>query len=76
MDFSFNKLSGPLPRSIEKLGKLRHLNVSYNNLTGEIPSSAVYRKLNFTSFLGNAALEKGVGPVTSRVRRLKHPTRK
>jgi Leucine-rich repeat (LRR) protein len=56
MDFSFNKLSGPLPRSIEKLRKLRHLNMSYNNFTGEIPYSGAFRKLNFTSFLGNAAL--------------------
>jgi hypothetical protein len=56
MDFSFNMLSGPLPRSIEKLGKLRHLNLSYNNFTGEIPSSGAFRKLNFTSFLGNTAL--------------------
>jgi Leucine-rich repeat (LRR) protein len=56
MDFSFNMLSGPLPRSIEKLGKLRHLNLSYNKFTGEIPSSGAFRKLNFTSFLGNTAL--------------------
>eukprot|EP00253_Pinus_taeda_P007379 PITA_07379 len=56
MDFSFNKLSGTLPPSIEKLGNLSHLNVSYNNLTGEIPCSGAFRKLNFTSFLGNAGL--------------------
>eukprot|EP00253_Pinus_taeda_P017400 PITA_17400 len=56
MDFSFNKLSGPLSLSIGKLKNLMHLNLSYNNLTGEIPSSGAFRKLNITSFLGNAAL--------------------
>lgn len=55
-DLSFNKLSGPLPRSTEKLGKLGHLNVSYNNFTGEIPSSGAFRKLFFSSFLGNVLL--------------------
>eukprot|EP00253_Pinus_taeda_P033509 PITA_33509 len=56
LDLSFNKLSGPLPTSIEKLQKLKHLNLSYNNFTGEVPSSGAFRKLNFTSFLGNSGL--------------------
>eukprot|EP00253_Pinus_taeda_P007253 PITA_07253 len=56
LDLSFNKLSGPLPSSIEKLQKLTHLNLSYNNFTGEVPSSGAFRKLNFTSFLGNSGL--------------------
>eukprot|EP00253_Pinus_taeda_P004568 PITA_04568 len=56
MDLSFNQLFGSLPSSIEKLGKLRHLNLSYNKLAGEIPSSGAFRRLKFTSFLGNAAL--------------------
>eukprot|EP00253_Pinus_taeda_P015617 PITA_15617 len=56
LDLSFNKLSGPLPSSIEKLQKLTHLNLSYNNFTGEVPSSGAFRKLKFTSFLGNSGL--------------------
>eukprot|EP00253_Pinus_taeda_P006283 PITA_06283 len=56
LDLSFNKLSGPLPTSIKKLQKLMHLNLSYNNFTGEVPSSGAFKKLNFTSFLGNSGL--------------------
>eukprot|EP00253_Pinus_taeda_P033266 PITA_33266 len=56
LDLSFNKLSSPLPTSIKKLQKLKHLNFSYNKFTGEVPSSGAFKKLNFTSFLGNSGL--------------------
>ncbi|KAJ3671023.1 hypothetical protein LUZ60_008449 [Juncus effusus] len=39
LDFSFNRLKGPIPGTISMLGSLQVLNLSSNFLTGSIPDS-------------------------------------
>nr|GEU42981.1 putative leucine-rich repeat protein, plant-type [Tanacetum cinerariifolium] len=53
LDLSMNKLSGELPMSLSSLNSLSSFNVSYNNLTGRIPSSTQLQSLNESCFVGN-----------------------
>ncbi|GKC10653.1 leucine-rich repeat protein [Tanacetum coccineum] len=48
-----NKLYGELPMSLSGLNSLSSFNVSYNNLTGRVPSSTQLQSLNESSFFGN-----------------------
>ncbi|GJY72649.1 leucine-rich repeat protein [Tanacetum coccineum] len=52
-DLSLNKLYGELPMSLSSLSLLSSFNVSYNNLTGRVPSSTQLQSFNETSFFGN-----------------------
>jgi LRR receptor-like serine/threonine-protein kinase FLS2 len=56
IDLSYNDLSGAIPKSLEALLKLKYLNVSFNKLFGEIPSSGPFAKFTAKSFSGNKAL--------------------
>ncbi|CAN4090319.1 unnamed protein product [Withania somnifera] len=55
LDLSLNALSGTIPKSLEKLS-LKSINVSFNNLEGEIPSGGVFANSTLESFLGNKGL--------------------
>ena len=53
---SLNALSGTIPQSLEKLSYLKSINVSFNDLEGEIPSGGVFANSTLQSFLGNKGL--------------------
>ncbi|KAK2984315.1 hypothetical protein RJ640_002693, partial [Escallonia rubra] len=76
LDLSRNNLSGLIPKSLDKLMYLKHFNVSYNKLHGEIPSGGPFKNFISQSFLPNEALcgttQFGVRPCkTNFVDRLK-----
>ncbi|KAJ4833563.1 hypothetical protein Tsubulata_018772, partial [Turnera subulata] len=56
LDLSSNKLSGPIPKSLEKLQYLKDLNLSSNRFRGEIPSGGNFAKFTALSFVGNDGL--------------------
>jgi hypothetical protein len=64
-DLSHNELSGEIPTSLADLKSLAHLNLSYNNLTGPIPSGNQLRVLDDQAsiYIGNPNL---CGPPVSR----------
>uniref|UniRef100_M1C6B0 non-specific serine/threonine protein kinase n=1 Tax=Solanum tuberosum TaxID=4113 RepID=M1C6B0_SOLTU len=47
---------GSIPKSLEKLYYLKSINVSFNDLEGEIPSGGVFANSTLQSFLGNKGL--------------------
>uniref|UniRef100_M1CZ09 Serine-threonine protein kinase, plant-type n=1 Tax=Solanum tuberosum TaxID=4113 RepID=M1CZ09_SOLTU len=47
---------GTIPKSLEKLSYLKGINVSFNDLEGEIPSGGVFANSTLQSFLGNKGL--------------------
>ncbi|XP_027182372.1 receptor kinase-like protein Xa21 [Coffea eugenioides] len=53
---SHNNLSGYIPKSLEALRDLKDLDVSYNHLSGEIPSGGHFANFTAESFLFNDAL--------------------
>ncbi|WMV23683.1 hypothetical protein MTR67_017068 [Solanum verrucosum] len=46
---------GTIPKSLEKFSYLKSINVSFNDLEGEIPSGGVFANSTLQSFLGNKA---------------------
>ncbi|XP_062171370.1 probable LRR receptor-like serine/threonine-protein kinase At3g47570 [Alnus glutinosa] len=56
LNLSYNNLSGSILKSLEALSFLKYLNVSFNELSGEIPSGGPFVKFTAESFLGNKAL--------------------
>ncbi|XP_062165822.1 receptor kinase-like protein Xa21 [Alnus glutinosa] len=56
MDLSYNDLSGAIPKSLEALSQLKFFNVSFNKLSGEIPTSGPFANFTAKSFIGNKAL--------------------
>ncbi|PHU16749.1 hypothetical protein BC332_12444 [Capsicum chinense] len=50
------KLQGTIPKSMERLSYLKSINVSFNDLEGEIPSGGVFVNSTLQSFLGNKGL--------------------
>lgn len=52
-----NNLSGPIPETMTMLSLLSHLNLSYNNLSGEIPyGGQLFSLLDPSIYAGNSAL--------------------
>ncbi|KAD5961713.1 hypothetical protein E3N88_13186 [Mikania micrantha] len=59
LDISNNNLSGQIPNFLELL-KLEHLNLSYNDLEGEIPMVGVFANKRAFSVMGNSRLCGGI----------------
>ncbi|KAJ0081588.1 hypothetical protein Patl1_10488 [Pistacia atlantica] len=55
-NLSGNSLIGAIPKSLEKLLYLKHINVSFNRLQGEIPTGGSFANFSAESFMGNSAL--------------------
>lgn len=51
-----NNLTGEIPKSLEALIQLKYFNVSFNRLSGEIPSGGPFANLTNESFMSNEAL--------------------
>ena len=57
LDLSNNRLFGPIPGSMSSLTSLVHMNLSFNKLTGRIPSGNQLQTLNdVTIYKGNPSL--------------------
>ncbi|XP_042415256.1 receptor-like protein 32 [Zingiber officinale] len=57
IDLSNNSLTGVIPQDLSRLTALHHLNLSYNNLSGNIPSGYQLQTLQDASiYIGNAHL--------------------
>ncbi|GKB82044.1 leucine-rich repeat protein [Tanacetum coccineum] len=69
-DLSLNKLSGELSLSLSSLNSLSTFNVSYNNLTGRIPSSTQLQRLNELCCFVNQLCRD---PLTVRCSRMEAP---
>ncbi|MCL7045368.1 hypothetical protein MKW94_008764 [Papaver nudicaule] len=52
LKYSTYKLTGRIPRDLTKLGNLKSLDVSNNDLCGTIPTTGSFTKLSEKSFLG------------------------
>ena len=69
LDLSNNYLFSTIPKTIEELQYLKFLNLSFNNLSREIPFGGPFANFTAESFLGNVALcgnsTFGVPPCTS-----------
>ncbi|KAL8241364.1 hypothetical protein R6Q59_014719 [Mikania micrantha] len=59
LDISNNNLSGQIPKFLTLL-KLEHLNLSYNDLEGEIPMVGVFANESAFSVIGNSRLCGGI----------------
>ncbi|MBA0771187.1 hypothetical protein Gotri_019691, partial [Gossypium trilobum] len=53
LDLSMNRLNSEIPPSFSNLNFLNHFNVSYNNLTGHIPTSTQLQSFENLSYVGN-----------------------
>ena len=51
-----NRLSGVIPQGVATISFLSHLNLSYNNLSGKIPSGTQIQGSTPLSFIGNPEL--------------------
>ncbi|KAL6343099.1 hypothetical protein AAG906_018936 [Vitis piasezkii] len=49
-------ISGEIPQSMKNLSFLSHLNLSYNNFSGRIPSGTQLQSFDAISYIGNAEL--------------------
>ena len=69
LDLSNNYLFSTIPKTIKELQYLKFLNLSFNNLSREIPFGGPFANFTAESFLGNVALcgnsTFGVPPCTS-----------
>ncbi|KAI3705408.1 hypothetical protein L1987_75645 [Smallanthus sonchifolius] len=59
LDISYNNLSGRIPKFLEEL-KLEHLNMSYNDFEGEVPTVGVFTNESAFSGMGNSRLCGGI----------------
>ncbi|KAJ0785323.1 putative protein kinase RLK-Pelle-LRR-XII-1 family [Helianthus annuus] len=55
-DVSNNRLSGNIPTGLSKIQTLKHLNLSYNNFAGTVPTEGIFYLATSLSFLGNPNL--------------------
>ncbi|KAM6586396.1 hypothetical protein CsatA_009001 [Cannabis sativa] len=53
LDLSRNRLCGHIPTRLSSLSFLSHLNLSYNNLSGQIPIGTQLQSMDASSFVGN-----------------------
>ncbi|XP_062076601.1 receptor-like protein EIX2 [Humulus lupulus] len=53
LDLSMNQLSGNIPPGMSSLNFLNHLNLSYNNLLGEISTSTQMQTMDASGFIGS-----------------------
>ncbi|XP_022728553.1 leucine-rich repeat receptor-like kinase protein FLORAL ORGAN NUMBER1 [Durio zibethinus] len=53
LDLSMNRFHGEIPSSFSNLNFLNHFNLSYNNLTGQIPLSTQLQSFDKFSYIGN-----------------------
>jgi LRR receptor-like serine/threonine-protein kinase FLS2 len=56
LNLSYKNLSSVIPKYVEALSHLKYLNVSFNKLYREIPSTSAFANSTAKSFLGNKAL--------------------
>jgi hypothetical protein len=56
LDVSRNNLFGLIPMDLEKLSFLKYLNISFNDIEGELPTEGVFRNINAISVIGNNKL--------------------
>ncbi|KAL7111153.1 hypothetical protein ACP275_05G070000 [Erythranthe tilingii] len=59
LDFSRNNLSGPIPSFLGDL-RLERLNLSFNSLEGNVPTTGVFKNMTAFSLQGNANLCRGI----------------
>ncbi|XP_045827840.1 LRR receptor-like serine/threonine-protein kinase RGI3 [Trifolium pratense] len=67
IDLSHNKLSGNLD-ALSSLHNLVSLNVSFNEFSGELPNTTLFRKLPLSDLTGNKGLHISEGVVTPAIR--------
>ena len=60
LDVSRNNLFGLIPMDLEKLSFLKYLNISFNDIEGELPTEGVFRNINAISVIGNNKLCGGI----------------
>jgi hypothetical protein len=60
LDVSRNNLSRLIPEGLEKLPILQNLNLSFNDIEGEVPTKGVFKNANDVSVVGNTILCGGV----------------
>ncbi|XBI96394.1 hypothetical protein VPH35_032683 [Triticum aestivum] len=56
LNFAHNDLNGSIPSSLSKLNFLSKFDVSYNNLSGDIPIGGQFSTFTNESFVGNVVL--------------------
>ena len=53
LDISSNKLSGPIPGDLKNLQALQLVNLSFNNLEGEVPTGGIFNNMSRVHLEGN-----------------------
>lgn len=56
VDFSFNQLSGSLPKELSNLSHLRVFNISHNHLQGDLPPGGFFNTIPLSSVSDNPSL--------------------
>ena len=56
LKLEFNELSGEIPMELGMLQSLLAVNISYNRLTGRLPTSSIFQNLDKSSLEGNLGL--------------------
>ncbi|CAH2049297.1 unnamed protein product [Thlaspi arvense] len=56
LDFSRNTLSAGIPTTMDNLNFLQYLDLSYNDLTGEVPSGTQLKSFGPLPYAGNLML--------------------
>ncbi|KAI3841502.1 hypothetical protein MKX03_031115 [Papaver bracteatum] len=60
LDLSRNRLSGRIPEFLESFADLKYLNLSSNDLEGQVPKQGIFKNISAFSILGNGKLCGGV----------------
>ena len=60
LDVSRNHLSRSTPKGLEKIPFLKKLNLSFNDIEGEVPTGGVFKNASAISINGNTKLDGGV----------------
>jgi LRR receptor-like serine/threonine-protein kinase EFR len=60
LDLSHNLLIGPIPSYMVSFSSLQNLNLSFNNLEGEVPVQGVFRNATAIEVYGNSRLCGGI----------------